>query len=401
MFQNSIIPNELSLYKFFKQLNFDLYLTKPQLKHLESIMNAMISKGFNGKISDIAELAPARHRTSITRFLSSNSWDEKHLERALKAYVVELIWAKSRETKQPIYFIIDDTISEKTKPSSKAINPIEKCSFHNSHLKGKNVYGHQILVSLLSCDGLVLPYSIDIYDKESMSKIKLTQNLISTLPKPENKGFVLCDSWYSCKDIFNASEKAGYSYIGSLKTNRVIFPKGHEKLGIKLHQFAKSLSIEDFDLVTVKGKQYYIYNYIGKLKDRKNISIILSYPKDSFHKDKALKAFISLDKTLNPLDTLTQYTDRWAIEPFFRDCKTYLGLDGYQVRSEKSINRYLSIMLVNYTYCKIYSNNSYHFNIGYKAAKKDLEKSKVLYIYESAASGIPIEVIFESLKIAC
>ena len=162
MFQNTIISDKLSLYKFFKQLNFDLYLTKPQLKHLESIMNAMISKGFNGKISDIAELAPARHRTSISRFLSSDSWNEKLLERALKAYVVELIWTRAKETKKPIYFIIDDTISEKTKPSSKAINPIEKCSFHNSHLKGKNVYGHQILVSLLSCDGLVLPYSIDI-----------------------------------------------------------------------------------------------------------------------------------------------------------------------------------------------------------------------------------------------
>ena len=127
-----------------------------------------------------------------------------------------------------------------------------------------------------------------------MSKIKLTQNLISTLPKPENKGYILCDSWYSCKDIFNSSEKAGYSYIGALKTNRVIFPEGHERLGIKLHQFAKSLNIEDFDLVTVKEKQYYIYNYLGKLKDRKNISIILSYPKDSFQKDKALKAFIGL-----------------------------------------------------------------------------------------------------------
>ncbi len=44
MFQNLIISNELSLYKFFKQLNFDLYLTKPQLKHLEGIMNAMILK---------------------------------------------------------------------------------------------------------------------------------------------------------------------------------------------------------------------------------------------------------------------------------------------------------------------------------------------------------------------
>ncbi|BBK76994.1 IS701 family transposase [Clostridium butyricum] len=400
MFQNTIISDELSIYKFFKQLNFDFYLTNPQLKHLENIMNAMISKGFNGKISDIAELAPARHRTSITRFLSNSSWNENLLKRSLKAYIVELIWNKSRESKQPIYFIVDDTISEKTKPSSKVINPIEKCSFHNSHLKGKTVYGHQILVSLLSCDGLVLPYSIDIYDKESMSKIKLTENLIEALPKPEHKGYVLADSWYSCKDIFNASKKAGYSYIGALKTNRVIFPKGHERLGIKLHKFAEILNIEDFDLVTVKEKQYYIYNYVGNLKDRKNVSIVLSYPKDAFQKDKALKTFISIDSLIKPLKLLIQYTDRWAIEPFFKDCKTYLGLDGYQVRSEKSINRYLTIMLINYTFCKMYSNNSYHFNTGYKSAKKDLQKSKVIYIYEAAASGTPIEKIFESLKIA-
>ena len=400
MFQNSIIPNELSLYKFFKQLNFDLYLTKPQIKHLENIMNAMISKGFNGKVSDVAELAPARHRTSITRFLSSNSWDEKHLERALKAYVVELIWAKSRETKQPIYFIIDDTISEKTKPSSKAINPIEKCSFHNSHLKCKNVYGHQILVSLLSCNGLVLPYSINIYDKDSMSKIELASNLIKSLPKPINKGYVLCDSWYSSKTIFDSSKKSSFSYIGALKTNRVIFPKGHERLGIKLHKFAESLDIRDFNLVTVKNKQYYIYTYYGNLKDRKNVSIILSYPKDSFHDKGTLKAFISLDKSLTPLEILNQYSDRWAIEPFFRECKSYLGLNGYQVRSEKSITRYLTIMIINYTYCKLCSKDLHHFSTGYKLAKNDLQKSKIIYIYEAAANGTSLDEIFLHFKIA-
>lgn len=215
----------------------------------------MISKVFNGKVSDIAELAPKRNRTSITRFLSNSHWNEKLLEKALKAYIAELICDKSKESRQPIYFIVDDTISEKTKPLSKAKNPIEKCSFHNSHLKSKNVYGYQILVSILSCDGLVLPYSIDIYDKESMNKIKLAQNSIATLPKPENKDYVLCDSWYSCKYIFNASEKVGYNYIGALKTNRIIFPKGYEKLGAKLHKFATALNIENFDLVTVKGKQ--------------------------------------------------------------------------------------------------------------------------------------------------
>lgn len=400
MFQNTIISNELSIYKFFKQLNFDLYLTKPQLKHLESVMNAMILKGYNGKVSDIAELTSPRHRTSITRFLSNGTWDEKLLIKSLQSLVIELIWSKSRETKKPIYFIIDDTISEKTKPSSKAKKPIEKCSFHNSHLKGKNVYGHQILVSLLSCDGLVLPYSIDIYDKQSMSKIEIAQTLIAKLPKPESKGYVLCDSWYSCKAIFNSSLKAGYSYIGALKTNRVIYPEYHKRLGIKLHKFATTLNIDDFDLVTVKDKEYYIHNYVGDLKDRKNISIILSYPKESFQKDGSLKTFISLANSLKPLDILTQYTDRWAIEPFFRDCKSHLGLDGYQVRSEKSINRYLGIVLIGYTYCKLYSNENYHFNSGYKAAKKDLEKSKVLYIYEAATSGTPIEKIFELLKIA-
>lgn len=98
MFQKLIISDELSIDKFFNQL----YLTKPQLKHLKSIMNAMTC------------------------------------------------------------------------------------------------------VSLLACDGLVLPYSIDIYYKDTMSKIEITQNLISSLPKTENKGFVLCDSWYSCKAIFNS-----------------------------------------------------------------------------------------------------------------------------------------------------------------------------------------------------
>ena len=109
---------------------------------------------------------------------------------------------------------------------------------------------------------------------------------------------------------------------------------------LSIYKFLKKLN---FDLYLTKP-QIYIYNYVGNLKDRKNVSIILGYPKESFQKDKALKTFISLDRSLTPLEILAQYTDCWAIEPFFRDCKTYLGLNGYQVRSEKSINRYLTKM---------------------------------------------------------
>lgn len=62
--------------------------------------------------------------------------------------------------------------------------------------------GHQLVTALLSCDDLVLPYSIKIYDKNNMSKIKIASELIKSIPKLVNKGYVLFDSWYSCKSIF-------------------------------------------------------------------------------------------------------------------------------------------------------------------------------------------------------
>ena len=107
-----------------------------------------------------------------------------------------------------------------------------------------------------------------------------------------------------------------------------------------------------------------------------------------------------MDASLSPLEILTQYTDRWTIEPFFRDCKTYLGLDGYQVRSERSIRRYLLVMTINYVYCKLYSNESYHFNTGFKLAQNDFQKAKVIWIYNAAETDEPIEKILELLKIA-
>lgn len=73
----------------------------------------MIATGFNGKISQIAEEASNKHRTSITRFISNSNWDESLLQRSFKNFVVNTIWDKSKETGKPIYFIVDDTVSKK------------------------------------------------------------------------------------------------------------------------------------------------------------------------------------------------------------------------------------------------------------------------------------------------
>ncbi|SHK12601.1 hypothetical protein SAMN02744037_01688, partial [Tepidibacter formicigenes DSM 15518] len=55
MFQNLIITNELTLDKFLKELKYDLYLTKPQIKHMQNIVKSMFMSGYTGKINDVSK----------------------------------------------------------------------------------------------------------------------------------------------------------------------------------------------------------------------------------------------------------------------------------------------------------------------------------------------------------
>jgi hypothetical protein len=71
----------------------------------------------------------------------------------------------NRQTQEPIFSIIDDTIAVKTRPSLQAKKPIEAAGFHQSHLENKSVWGHQFLTMMLSVNNMILPYFIERYDK--------------------------------------------------------------------------------------------------------------------------------------------------------------------------------------------------------------------------------------------
>ncbi|OPJ54530.1 IS701 family transposase [Clostridium oryzae] len=402
MFIGSIITNSSSIIKFLKKSKLGLYFTKPQMHIIALIMSAMIKKGFSGKVTDAADLMPFRHRTNIGRFLSQSPWHEDFVERALRKLVVQKIWGISKATNKPIYVAIDDTISERTVPSSKALHPIEKCSFHQSHLKGKTVYGHQLVTVMLVCDDVVMPYSISIYDKKIKSKIEMAVELIKSLPSPVNEGFVLCDSWYSCKKVFSATKDAGFKYIGGFRTNRVIYPDKYKKLGIKINHLGKTLTNEDVDLVKVGNSEYYVYSYKGRLNDLKEALIVLSWPKEALFKEGCLRAFVSTtDLTMSVLDLLNHYRHRWPIETFFRESKKKLGLDDYQVRSEKSIKRYFLIMMITYAYCGLeVSTDTLKFSEGLKTARVQLESEKISFIYERTQAGSSLDDILQLFKAA-
>ena len=55
-------------------------------------------------------------------------------------------------------------------------------------------------------------------------------------------------------------------------------------------EFAALLSVtrSDFNLVTVKNQNYYVYRYEGKLNGIENAVVLLSYPEKAFGKPKGV-----------------------------------------------------------------------------------------------------------------
>src|SRR3712207_9273294 len=76
-----------------------------------------------------------------------------------------------------------------------------------------------------------------------------------------------------CACKYRRSRDVSYFFFNDTATTEIYTLSLHDALPIS------------FDLVKVKGRHYYIYNYTGHLNDMKNVSIILSYPKESFQKE--------------------------------------------------------------------------------------------------------------------
>ncbi len=104
-------------------------------------MVAIFSTGYHGKTVDMEEHSN-KHRTSISLFLHNDQKDASPLEKAMKQLVIRIIYEEAERSGKPIFCIVDDTIVSKTKPSSKAMHPMESANFHFSHLERKQDYGH-------------------------------------------------------------------------------------------------------------------------------------------------------------------------------------------------------------------------------------------------------------------
>lgn len=241
-----------------------------------TIIVSVFLRGYRGKTIVFAQVSQ-HHRTTTAYFLNHGKWNDLALEDTLKSSVVHIIYQEAKHSGQPILCIVDDTIASHAKPSSQAVHSIEAAYFHQSHLKGCQDYGHQVVSVMLSCSGIILNYAVILYDK-SRSKIQIVQEIAEELPTAPVSSYFLC-SWYTTAKVMDSSIRKGSYTICALKTNRIIYPCGIRR---KASDFALHLRKTDRDvsLVTVGGHEFYVYQYEGGLNDIPDAVVTFSYPKE-------------------------------------------------------------------------------------------------------------------------
>ena len=90
------------------------------------------------------------------------------------------------------------------------------------------------------------------------------------------------------------------------------------------------------------------------------------------------------------------YVERWEIELFFRNCKTKLAFDKYQIRSSKGIRRFWILTSLAY-FIACFCSESFCFSEGFHSLASTIQKEQIQYIYEFGKSEKNIADLFDML----
>lgn len=107
---NISIHHSEEICNSLKKNNLYENFTEYSLRYTEPILLAMFSGVYHGKTINFAEYSDY-HRTSISRFLKSEHWNEIQLESAVKRNAIGIVYGESICSGKPVFCIVDDTIS--------------------------------------------------------------------------------------------------------------------------------------------------------------------------------------------------------------------------------------------------------------------------------------------------
>jgi len=319
------IPNRVRhlLSKFKK------HLTKPQYKNFcRTIMGLITAGKGEHDVKSINELfIDRKDQSSLNRFITQSKWDVEEVVKTGR----ELLLGEAEHDPAVEIKVIDDTVCRKYSPRTEMV-----CYNHSSTMG--TVLSHDYVTSLYVNNGVAVSDGLRLYGSEKKcrekeapfrTKVQLACELVRDHAPRADKTILLWDSWYTCCDLVEECRARGFSWIGEIKGNRVVFHSGEK---IHLRELVEEMCREGcFHDVVVGGELYQackVEVYLPKVGDV-SIFVNVKAGTDDVH-------LLCTDLVGCGVGELVGYAlERHRVEDFFREAKA-LGLGEYRFRGSEA-----------------------------------------------------------------
>lgn len=323
---------------------FRRYFGAPAFEHFKRyILGLIVSE--NLTVEGINRIfVQAGHPSSLNRFLTAGIWKQHELNDARIAVLKSqgVLSAKG-------WLAIDDTLTHKTGKK------IEGVGIYWDHSEKRYVLAHNIVTAeFVSPSGESHPVDFRLYIKADRckeqaiafkTKIELAQELVEdALQRGLEIHGVLFDNWFGSKEFIKFLRAKGLHWVTRLKSDRNVKIKGTY---VAISDFAETLPRESFRRVEIGDRVYQLFSKAVDLKGVGHVRVLISYDNEEFS---GSPAYFATDQIRwEGTRIIKTYAKRWTIEMFFRDSKQNLGLEDYQLRDLRGIERHWYLIFLAYS----------------------------------------------------
>lgn len=332
--------------EILRQLNaFRPCFTKPQFNNFCQLTSGIILSSYSA-VSRISQMFQVRDQSSLNRFLTESPWNEKSVKTTLHK-------ALFRAMPDLNIFIGDDTLSEK--PFARKM---QGAASQYSSMQKRNVNGHSIVTCGYYHENGFVPFDSQLYyPKQTLQEIGYmfqTKNdimcqKITAANKAHKPAIMLLDSWYSNHQVLGKLRELGIHYITQIKSNRNVTMRRRKR---HIANHAKDISLANYTVLTIKENLFRAYETEGFISGLGTVKIVICQmllENEKHEKYWSEFNYLITDMLeLSAKETIELYLKRFSIEVFHREAKQQLGLDAYQLRNIRGIERYLFLVLLAY-----------------------------------------------------
>ena len=308
--------------------------TKPQFNNFSQATTCM-AVSQHSTMNRWCNLFDRKYQSSLNDFFTVSPWNELNVHSKLSRLTVNRL-------KDFSIGIIDDTLSHKPYAEK-----MEHLGFFRDGLTKQEQKGHSIVThGLHSHEMGFVPFDLQLYKKDGRTKNDIACAMIDRTQRFKKLPLYVIDAWYSNIQVLGKIKRAGSHYITEIKSNRNV-TINYKKRYVREHE--KHLEEKSFKKAMIKESKYRYFQTSAFISGLGNVNLVFSQKYDEDEEKWGETYFLIADVlSLSGEKIIELFLVRGEVEGFHREAKDKLGMEDYQLRTSRGIERYLFLIVLVY-----------------------------------------------------